>query len=106
MKCGQAQHKLLSSNLDLATVDEADPQNVNVYIGNVASDVSDDEIWQLFTHFGQVRGLQMHRKGEYPSSPAQSINVSSRSNAIFYLAECMMYLALHPARQCHLKLGP
>ena len=51
--------------VDLATVDKADPQNVNVYVGNVAPEVNDAELKTHFQQFGPVVEVKVYRKGSY-----------------------------------------
>ena len=62
-RCGWAQHKQNTNSLEPLTVDRADPQNANVYIGNVSPDVSNAEIRQHFGPFGCITDVKIYRKG-------------------------------------------
>ena len=62
-RCGWAQHKQNPNSLEPSTVDRADPQNANVYVGNVSPDVSDPEIRQHFGQFGCITDVKIYRKG-------------------------------------------
>lgn len=64
-RCGWAQHKQNPSNKDHTTVDKADPQNANVYVGNVAPDVSESDLRQHFGPFGHITDVKIYRKGKY-----------------------------------------
>ena len=44
---------------------QADPQNSNVYVGNVAPEVSDQELRRHFQQFGNVLEVKTYRKGSY-----------------------------------------
>lgn len=44
---------------------QADPQNSNVYVGNVAPEVSDQELRRHFQQFGNVVEVKTYRKGSY-----------------------------------------
>lgn len=62
-RCGWAQHKQNTNSLEPLTVDRADPQNANVYVGNVSPDMSDAEIRQHFGPFGCITDVKIYRKG-------------------------------------------
>ena len=63
VRCGWAQHKQNTNTLDHITVDRADPQSCNVYVGNI-QDLSDAELRQHFSQFGHVIDVKLYRKGE------------------------------------------
>ena len=65
VRCGWAQHKADSSTADIGSVDQADPQNSNVYVGNIAPEVSDQELRRNFQQFGNVVEVKTYRKGSY-----------------------------------------
>jgi RNA recognition motif-containing protein len=44
---------------------QADPENANVYIGNLAPDVTDAELQRHFSQFGNVVDVKIYRKGGY-----------------------------------------
>ncbi len=81
-RCGWAQHKQNTNSLEPSTVDRADPQNANVYVGNVSPDVSDAEIRQHFGQFGSITDVKIYRKGacsvqSVPDPPPQSTQLVS-----------------------------
>ena len=44
---------------------QADPENANVYIGNLAAEVTDIELRQHVAQFGIVLDVKIYRKGGY-----------------------------------------
>ena len=44
---------------------QADPENANVYVGNLAPDVSDAELQTAVSQFGAVLDVKIYRKGGY-----------------------------------------
>ena len=62
-RCGWAQHKQHTNSREPLTVDRADPQNANVYVGNISPGVSDAEIRQHFGPFGCITDVKIYRKG-------------------------------------------
>lgn len=44
---------------------QADPENANVYVGNLAPDVTDAELQQHVSQFGTVLDVKIYRKGGY-----------------------------------------
>ena len=51
--------------LPLAAALQADPENANVYVGNLAPDVTDSELQQHVSQFGTVLDVKIYRKGGY-----------------------------------------
>lgn len=70
-RCGWAQHKQNANSLEPTTVDRADPQNANVYVGNVSPDMSEADIRQHFGQFGCITDVKIHRKGACIALPPQ-----------------------------------
>ena len=44
---------------------QADPENANVYIGNLAAEVTDIVLRQHVAQFGSVLDVKIYRKGGY-----------------------------------------
>ena len=44
---------------------QADPNNANMYIGNLAPDVTDAELRRTVAQFGAVLDVKVYRKGGY-----------------------------------------
>ena len=44
---------------------QADPENANVYIGNLAAEVTDIVLRQHVAQFGAVTDVKIYRKGGY-----------------------------------------
>ncbi|CAK0783496.1 hypothetical protein CVIRNUC_006695 [Coccomyxa viridis] len=65
IRCGWAQHKQETSSASYVAVDRADPENANVYIGNLAAEVTDLELRQHVGQFGIVLDVKIYRKGGY-----------------------------------------
>ncbi|KAK9904873.1 hypothetical protein WJX75_004369 [Coccomyxa subellipsoidea] len=65
IRCGWAQHKQENSQASFAAVDRADPENANVYVGNLAPDVTDAELQTAVSQFGTVLDVKIYRKGGY-----------------------------------------
>lgn len=68
VRCGWAQHKApggSASEVDEGTVDQADPTNTNVYVGNVSPQLSDDELRAAFGAVGEIAEVKLYRKGGY-----------------------------------------
>jgi len=66
IRCGWAQHKNESNgHADASDIDRTDPTNTNVYVGNIASEVTDAELRRHFGAYGRVVELKQHRKGGY-----------------------------------------
>ena len=65
MQCGWAQHKADANASDITSVDRADPSNANVYVGNIAAEVSDAELRLQFQQFGNILEVKAYRKGSY-----------------------------------------
>ncbi|DBA78486.1 TPA: hypothetical protein ACH3X2_007974 [Trebouxia sp. C0005] len=76
-RCGWAHHKQNTNSLEPSSVDRADPQNANVYVGNVSPDVSDADIRQHFGHFGCITDVKIYRKGSYAF-----VNYTSHAEAV------------------------
>eukprot|EP00887_Chlorella_sp_A99_P001281 scaffold14.g1281.t1 len=60
VRCGWAQHKT-----DNVLLDKADPTNTNVYVGNLAPELSDAEVRRHFAAFGAIAEVKLYRKGSY-----------------------------------------
>ena len=65
VRCGWAQHKADANASDITGVDRADPSNANVYVGNIAAEVSDAELRRQFHQFGSILEVKVYRKGSY-----------------------------------------
>ncbi|KAK9829495.1 hypothetical protein WJX72_006199 [[Myrmecia] bisecta] len=66
IRCGRAQHKPdTSGTLEYAAVHRADPTNANVYVGNLAPEVTDQELRRQFAPLGHVMEVKTYRKGNY-----------------------------------------
>ncbi|BDA42390.1 Oligouridylate-binding protein 1 [Coccomyxa sp. Obi] len=66
IRCGWAHHKTEAvTGLDAETVDRADPANTNVYVGNLASEVTEEDLRAEFGAFGEITGLKPCHKGGY-----------------------------------------
>lgn len=46
-------------------LDRADPTNTNVYVGNLAPQLTDAEVRRHFGAFGPVAEVKLYRKGSY-----------------------------------------
>lgn len=66
-RCGWAQHKQSVQSLDYTSVDRSDPQNCNVYVGNVSQDVTDAQLRQTFEQHGVITDVKIYRKGTHLS---------------------------------------
>ena len=60
---------------------QADPENANVYIGNLAAEVTDLELRQHVGQFGIVLDVKIYRKGGYAFAQVRSLNVHSAVDA-------------------------
>ena len=56
---------------------QADPENANVYIGNLAAEVTDLELRQHVGQFGIVLDVKIYRKGGYAFAQVRSLDVHS-----------------------------
>ena len=65
-RCGWATHKQTAQSLDRAATSRSDPQNCNVYIGNVSQEVTDAQLRLNFEPFGTVTDVKIYRKGMNP----------------------------------------
>ncbi|KAK9813604.1 hypothetical protein WJX73_010245 [Symbiochloris irregularis] len=65
VRCGWAQHKADANASDITSVDRSDPSNANVYVGNIAPEVSDAELRRHFQQFGNILEVKSYRKGSY-----------------------------------------
>lgn len=54
---------------------QADPENANVYIGNLAAEVTDLELRQHVGQFGIVLDVKIYRKGGYAFAQVRSLDV-------------------------------
>lgn len=64
-RCGPAQHKQTGQTLDPSSIDRADPQNCNVYVGNVALDVTDAQLRHVFERYGNITDVKIYRQGGF-----------------------------------------
>lgn len=65
IRCGWAQHKQdIPENVDFAAIDQADPSNANIYVGNVSPEVDEAELRSHFAAYGKVEEVKIYRKGE------------------------------------------
>ena len=60
---------------------QADPENANVYIGNLAAEVTDLELRQHVGQFGIVLDVKIYRKGGYAFAQVRSLDVHSDVDA-------------------------
>ena len=60
---------------------QADPENANVYIGNLAAEVTDLELRQHVGQFGIVLDVKIYRKGGYAFAQVRSLHVHSDLDA-------------------------
>ncbi|KAI8463226.1 MAG: hypothetical protein J3K34DRAFT_527152, partial [Monoraphidium minutum] len=67
VRCGWAQHKQddTATLTDPDEIDQSDPANTNVYVGNIAPDWSEADINAHFASFGPVVEVKLHKKGGY-----------------------------------------
>ncbi|KAK9825460.1 hypothetical protein WJX81_004884 [Elliptochloris bilobata] len=65
IRCGWAQHKQDTSSCNFGCIDRADPTNANVYVGNVAADITEADLHRAFQMFGVVLEVKIYRKGSY-----------------------------------------
>ena len=66
IRCGWAQHKTESAlPADPNILDQSDPTNTNVYVGNLPGNVSDVEAKTLFSQYGVIVEMKLHRKGNF-----------------------------------------
>lgn len=67
VRCGWAQHKQDDTVglVDPDEVDHSDPNNTNVYVGNIAPDWLEADINAHFASFGPVAEVKLHKKGGY-----------------------------------------
>ena len=63
-RCGPAQHKQSVQSVDHTTIDRSDPQNCNVYVGNVSQEVTEAQLRSGFAQFGSITDVKIHRKGK------------------------------------------
>ncbi|KAL0043196.1 hypothetical protein WJX82_005868 [Trebouxia sp. C0006] len=102
VRCGMAQHKQDTASLDYATVDMADPQNCNVYVGNISGNISDAGIEQLFSQIGHITDVKIHRKDAWlapelwlssnPTSPACTpAAATSQIVTLVYSKNCIRF---------------
>lgn len=70
-RCGWAAHKQTAQSLDRAATSRSDPQNCNVYIGNVSQEVTDAQLRQSFEPFGTITDVKIYRKGMDSSISAE-----------------------------------
>ena len=59
---------------------QAEPDGTTVYIGNICAEVTDVEIRQLVSHYGEVIDMSFHRKGNYAF-----VQVIVRRGRAFYM---------------------
>ena len=85
-----AQHKQDTASLDYATVDMADPQNCNIYVGNISGNISDAGIEQLFSQIGDIIDVNIHRKGESLVYPVCGRDVFCTVHLVLQLAVCLL----------------
>lgn len=66
IRCGWAQHKTESAlPPDPRILDQTDPTNTNIYIGNLPGDVSTAGAKGYFSKYGTIVEMKLHRKGNY-----------------------------------------
>ena len=66
IRCGWAQHKTESAlPADPRLLDQIDPTNTNIYVGNMPGDVSTSEARGYFSKYGTIVEMKLHRKGNY-----------------------------------------
>ena len=56
---------------------QADPENANVYIGNLAAEVTDLELRQHVGQFGIVLDVKIYRKGGYAFAQVRMLSMPS-----------------------------
>ena len=61
---------------------QADPENANVYIGNLAAEVTDLELRQHVGQFGIVLDVKIYRKGGYAFAQVRSLEMHCDVEAI------------------------
>ena len=66
---------------DALPCSQADPENANVYIGNLAAEVTDLELRQHVGQFGIVLDVKIYRKGGYAFAQVRSLDVHSDVDA-------------------------
>ena len=66
VRCGWAKHKTDAAvPADPNVLDQTDPTNTNIYIGNLPGDLSNEEAREEFSKYGTVVEIKLHRKGNY-----------------------------------------
>ena len=66
VRCGWARHKTdAQAQADPDRLNQTDPTNTNVYIGNLPGDLSYDEAKAEFSKYGAIAEVKLHRKGNY-----------------------------------------
>lgn len=66
IRCGWAQHKTESAlPPDPRILNQTDPTNTNIYIGNMPGNVSNTEAKGYFSKYGTIVEMKLHRKGNY-----------------------------------------
>ena len=66
VRCGWARHKTdAQAQADPDRLNQTDPTNTNIYIGNLPGDLSYDEAKAEFSKYGVIAEIKLHRKGNY-----------------------------------------
>ena len=66
VRCGWAKHKTdVAVPSDPNILDQTDPTNTNVYIGNLPGDLSNEDAREEFSKYGTILEIKLHRKGNY-----------------------------------------
>ena len=66
VRCGWAKHKTnVSVSADPDVLDQTDPTNTNIYIGNLPGDLSNEDARDEFSKYGTIVEIKLHRKGNY-----------------------------------------
>jgi nucleolysin TIA-1/TIAR len=66
VRCGWAKHRTDTTlPADPNILDQTDPTNTNIYIGNLPGDLSNEQASEEFSKYGLVVEIKLHRKGNY-----------------------------------------
>ena len=66
IRCGWAKHKTDAAvPADPNILDQTDPTNTNIYIGNLPGDLSIAQAREEFSKYGIIVEVKLHRKGNY-----------------------------------------